>query len=200
MYVTGGGAAWMTGTYDSATNTLLWGVGNPSPWLAKMRPGKNLYSDSLLALDPDTGTMKWYYQYTANDSWDYDGVNTPQLADITYKGKPYKAMIEANRNGYFYAIDRTNGKLIYAKTFVHDISILGIDKTGHAITNDAVRPTLTKSIFTCPSFLGGKNWWPGPSILTPTWPMFPRCMPARPWSACRSPTPPACLFSARPSR
>ncbi|MDR3505168.1 MAG: PQQ-dependent dehydrogenase, methanol/ethanol family [Acidocella sp.] len=161
MYQTGGGAAWITGTYDADTNTLLWGVGNPGPWLAKMRPGKNLYSDSLLALDPDTGKMKWYYQYTANDSWDYDGVNTPQLADITYEGKGYKAVIEANRNGYFYAIDRTDGKLIYAKPFIHDTSILGIDKTGHAITNEANKPTLTKSIFTCPSFLGGKNWWPG---------------------------------------
>ena len=161
MYQTGGGAAWMTGTYDSDTNTLLWGVGNPGPWLAEMRPGKNLYSDSLLALDPDTGKIKWYYQYTANDSWDYDGVNTPQLADITYEGNSYKAVIEANRNGYFYAIDRTNGKLIYAKPFVNDTSIVGIDKTGHTITNEAMKPTLTNSIFTCPSFLGGKNWWPG---------------------------------------
>ncbi|MBV8458919.1 MAG: PQQ-dependent dehydrogenase, methanol/ethanol family [Acetobacteraceae bacterium] len=161
MYKTGGGAAWMPGTYDPDTKTLFWGVGNPGPWLAAMRPGKNLYSDSLLALDPDTGAIKWYYQFTANDTWDYDGVNTPQLADITFEGKPYKAIIEENRNGYFYALDRTNGKLIYAKPFVHDTSILGIDNTGHAITNDNLKPTLTKSIFTCPSFLGGKNWWPG---------------------------------------
>jgi alcohol dehydrogenase (cytochrome c) len=159
-YKTGGGSPWMTGTYDTATNTLFWGVGNPGPWLATMRPGKNLYSDSLLALDPDTGKMKWYYQYTANDTWDYDGVNTAQFADITYKGTAYKAVVEANRNGYFYAIDRTNGKLIYATKFTHDISLKGIGKDGQAISNDAVRPTLDKTIFTCPSFLGGKNWWP----------------------------------------
>jgi len=161
MYQTGGGAAWITGTYDAETKTLLWGVGNPGPWYARARPGKNLYSDSLLALDPDTGKMKWYYQYTANDTWDYDGVNTPQLADITYKGTAYKAIMEANRNGYFYAIDRTNGKLIYAKPFIHDTSIKGIDSTGHAITNEALKPTLTHGITSCPSFLGGKNWWPG---------------------------------------
>jgi len=159
MAKTGGGAPWLTGTFDPSTNTLFWGAGNPGPWLATMRPGKNLYTDSLLALDPDTGKMKWYYQYTANDTWDYDGVNTPVLTDITYKGTAYKAIVEANRNGYFYAIDRTNGKLIYAKTFVHDISIKGI-VNGQAVTNDAVRPALDKTIFTCPSFLGGKNWWP----------------------------------------
>lgn len=158
-YKTGGGAPWMTGTYDPDTNTLFWGAGNPGPWLATMRPGKNLYTDSLLAIDPDTGALKWYYQYTANDTWDYDGVNTPMLTNITYKGKSYKAVVEANRNGYFYAIDRTTGKLIYAKVFVHDTSIKGI-VNGQAVGNDAVRPALDKTIFTCPSFLGGKNWWP----------------------------------------
>jgi alcohol dehydrogenase (cytochrome c) len=158
-YKTGGGSPWMTGTFDPETNTLFWGAGNPGPWLATMRPGTNLYSDSLLALDPDTGALKWYYQYTANDTWDYDGVNTPVLTDVTYQGKTYKAIVEANRNGYFYALDRTTGKVIYAKPFVHDTSITGI-VNGQAVTNAAARPALDKSIFTCPSFLGGKNWWP----------------------------------------
>ncbi|MDD2876832.1 MAG: methanol/ethanol family PQQ-dependent dehydrogenase [Acidiphilium sp.] len=160
-YKHGGGSPWMTGTYDPATKTLFWGVGNPGPWLATMRPGKNLYSDSLLAMNPATGKIKWHYQYTRNDTWDYDGVNTPQLTNIKYEGKSYKAIIEANRNGYFYAINRLNGKLIYAKPFVNDTSILGIDKTGHAINNPKTMPALDKQIFTCPSFLGGKNWWPG---------------------------------------
>lgn len=158
-YKTGGGSPWMTGTYDPDTNTLFWGTGNPGPWLATMRPGKNMGSDTLLALDPDTGAMKWEYQYTANDTWDYDGVNTPVLTDLTYKGEAHKAIVEANRNGLFYAIDRTSGKLIYAVPFVHDTSISGV-KDGQAVGNAAVRPTLDKSIFTCPSFLGGKNWWP----------------------------------------
>ncbi len=178
MYKTGGGSPWMTGTYDPDTNTLFWGVGNPGPWLATMRPGKNLYTDSLLALDPDTGALKWYYQYTANDTWDYDGVNTAQLADITYKGTPYKAVVEANRNGYFYAIDRTSGKLIYAVPFTHDTSILGL-KDDQAVKNPANEPTLDKTIFTCPSFLGGKNWWPGavdPQSNTAFVPTLHACM------------------------
>jgi alcohol dehydrogenase (cytochrome c) len=178
MYKTGGGSPWMTGTYDPATNSLFWGVGNPGPWLATMRPGKNLYTDSLLALDPDTGAVKWYYQYTENDTWDYDGVNTPQLTDITYKGTAYKAIVEANRNGMFYAIDRTTGKLIYAVPFTHDTSITGI-KDGEAVNNEANRPTLDKSIFTCPSFLGGKNWWPGavnPQTHTAFVPTLHACM------------------------
>ncbi|MGC9269519.1 methanol/ethanol family PQQ-dependent dehydrogenase [Acidiphilium sp.] len=160
-YKHGGGSPWMTGTYDPATHDLFWGVGNPGPWLATMRPGHNLYSDSLLAMDPNTGAIKWHYQYTRNDTWDYDGVNTPQLVDLKHDGKSYKAIVEANRNGYFYAINRLNGKLIYAKPFVHDLSISGISKTGHAIDNPKVEPALDKQIFTCPSFLGGKNWWPG---------------------------------------
>jgi alcohol dehydrogenase (cytochrome c) len=178
MYKTGGGSPWMTGTYDPATNSLFWGVGNPGPWLATMRPGKNLYTDSLLSLDPDTGAVKWYYQYTENDTWDYDGVNTPQLTDITYKGTPYKTIVEANRNGLFYAIDRTTGKLIYAVPFTHDTSITGV-KEGQAVNNAANRPTLDKSIFTCPSFLGGKNWWPGavdPQTHTAFVPTLHACM------------------------
>ncbi len=178
MYKTGGGSPWMTGTYDPDTNSLFWGVGNPGPWLATMRPGKNLYTDSLLALDPATGAVKWYYQYTANDTWDYDGVNTPVLTDLTYKGTAYKAVVEANRNGLFYAIDRTTGKLIYAVPFTHDTSISGV-KDGQAVNNPATRPTLDKTIFTCPSFLGGKNWWPGavdPATHTAFVPTLHACM------------------------
>lgn len=158
-YKTGGGSPWMTGTFDPTTDTLFWGIGNPGPWLATMRPGDNLYTDSLVALDPSTGKLKWYYQYTPNDTWDYDGVNTPVLTDLTYEGKDYKAVISPSRNGYIYAIDRTTGKLIYAKPFVHDTSITGI-KDGVTQTSQALRPALGKTITTCPSFLGGKNWWP----------------------------------------
>ncbi|EKM98938.1 MULTISPECIES: PQQ-dependent dehydrogenase, methanol/ethanol family [unclassified Acidocella] len=158
-YKTGGGSPWMTGTYDPSTDTLFWGVGNPGPWLATMRPGDNLYTDSLVALDPNTGKLKWYYQFTPNDTWDYDGVNTPVLTDLTYKGKQYQAVIQPNRNGYLYALDRTTGKFIYAVPFVHDTSVTGI-KNGVTQTSQALRPALGKTITTCPSFLGGKNWWP----------------------------------------
>ncbi|HET8882675.1 MAG TPA: methanol/ethanol family PQQ-dependent dehydrogenase [Solimonas sp.] len=158
-YETGGGAAWLTGTYDAQTDTLLWGVGNPGPWLATLRPGDNLYTDSVIAMNPATGKIKWHYQYTPNDTWDYDGTNETVMADINYQGKPYKAIVSASRNGWFYAIDRTNGKLIYAEKFAHATSVAGF-KNGKPYTNDDLRPTVDKEVFTCPSFLGGKNWWP----------------------------------------
>ncbi|MBS0432475.1 MAG: methanol/ethanol family PQQ-dependent dehydrogenase [Proteobacteria bacterium] len=158
-YMTGGGATWLTGTYDAGTNTLLWGVGNPGPWLATLRPGKNLYTDSVIAMNPANGKIKWYYQYTPNDTWDYDGTNETVLTDITYEGKQHKALVTASRNGWFYAIDRTNGKLIYAKPFVTATSVNGI-KDGQMTTDDSLRPAIGKQVFTCPSFLGGKNWWP----------------------------------------
>jgi alcohol dehydrogenase (cytochrome c) len=155
----GGGASWLTGTYDPASKTLYWGVGNPGPWLAALRPGDNLYSDSLLALDPKTGDIKWHYQYTRNDTWDYDGVNTPILANIQYGGKDYDAIIHADRNGFFHAIDRTTGKLIYANAFVKATSVTGYNADGQPIQDKSKYPTVGTTIDTCPSFLGGKNWW-----------------------------------------
>ncbi|WDS35199.1 methanol/ethanol family PQQ-dependent dehydrogenase [Pseudoxanthomonas sp.] len=157
---TGGGAAWLTGSYDADTDTLFWGVGNPGPWLATLRPGDNLYTDSVIAVNPADGKIKWHYQYTPNDTWDYDGTNETVLTDITYKTKKYKAIVSASRNGWFYAIDRTNGKLIYAEKFATATSVSGFDANGKAITDPEMRPTVDKEVFTCPSFLGGKNWWP----------------------------------------
>jgi alcohol dehydrogenase (cytochrome c) len=159
-YKTGGGAAWLTGTYDADTDTLFWGVGNPGPWLAKLRPGKNLYTDSVIALDPATGNVKWYYQYTPNDTWDYDGVNETVATTLTYQGQTHKAIVTASRNGWFYAIDRVNGKLIYAEKFATATSVKGVGADGQMVTDDALRPDVGKEVFTCPSFLGGKNWWP----------------------------------------
>jgi alcohol dehydrogenase (cytochrome c) len=158
-YKTGGGGAWLTGSYDAATDTLFWGVGNPGPWLATLRPGKNLYTDSVIAMNPATGDIKWHYQYTPHDTWDYDGTNETVLTDIDYQGKPYKAIVSASRNGWFYAIDRTNGKLIYARKFATATSVKGVED-GQMVTDDALRPDVGKQVFTCPSFLGGKNWWP----------------------------------------
>jgi len=158
-YKTGGGAAWLTGSYDAVTDTLFWGVGNPGPWLATLRPGDNLYTDSVIAMDPASGKIKWHYQYTPNDTWDYDGTNETVLTDITYKGVKHKAIVSASRNGWFYAIDRISGKLIYAEKFTSATSVKGF-VDGKAVTDDDMRPTLDKEVFTCPSFLGGKNWWP----------------------------------------
>ena len=158
-YKTGGGATWLTGTYDADTDTLFWGVGNPGPWLATLRPGDNLYTDSVIAMNPATGAIKWHYQYTPNDTWDYDGTNETVLANVDYQGTPHKAIVTASRNGWFYAIDRTDGKLIYAQKFATATSVTA-PQDGKMTTNAALRPDIGKEVFTCPSFLGGKNWWP----------------------------------------
>ncbi|HZX69953.1 MAG TPA: methanol/ethanol family PQQ-dependent dehydrogenase [Rhodanobacter sp.] len=158
-YKTGGGGAWLTGSYDAATDTLFWGVGNPGPWLATLRPGDNLYTDSVVAMNPATGKIKWHFQYTPHDTWDYDGTNETVLTDVTYQGKSHKALVSASRNGWFYAIDRTSGKLIYMKKFATATSVNG-EKDGKVTTDPAMRPALGKEVLTCPSFLGGKNWWP----------------------------------------
>jgi alcohol dehydrogenase (cytochrome c) len=110
-------------------------------------------------MDPDTGAIKWSYQYTPNDTWDYDGTNETVLTDIDYKGKSYKALVSASRNGWFYAIDRIHGKLIYAEKFATATSVKGF-KDGKPVTDASLRPDVDKEVFTCPSFLGGKNWWP----------------------------------------
>jgi alcohol dehydrogenase (cytochrome c) len=158
-YKTGGGATWLTGTYDAATDTLFWGVGNPGPWLATLRPGDNLYTDSVIAMDPGTGAIKWHFQYTPNDTWDYDGTNETVMTDIDYQGTKHKAIVSASRNGWFYAIDRNDGKLIYAEKFATATSVTApVD--GKMTTDAAMRPDIGKQVFTCPSFLGGKNWWP----------------------------------------
>jgi alcohol dehydrogenase (cytochrome c) len=159
MYKTGGGSTWLTGSYDPETKTLFWGVGNPGPWLADLRPGTNLYTDSVVALDPDSGKLKWYYQYTPHDTWDYDSTSEQILADIPYDGATVKALIHADRNGNVYALDRSNGKFLWAKPFVKATSVVGF-KDGQAVTNPKSRPHLGTSIFTCPSFLGGTNWYP----------------------------------------
>jgi alcohol dehydrogenase (cytochrome c) len=160
-YAHGGGGAWLTGTYDPQTRTLYWGVGNPAPWFAAERPGRNLYSDSVLALDADTGKIKWYFQQTPHDSWDYDATNTPVLADVTVAGKPRKVLYQAARNGWFYVIDRTNGKLILMKPFTKTMGVTGYDRRRNIGTVDASKyPGVNKPVFTCPAFFGGDNWWP----------------------------------------
>lgn len=158
MYKTGGGSTWLTGSYDPETKTIFWGVGNPGPWLADLRPGNNLYTDSVIALDTD-GKLKWHYQYTPHDTWDYDSTSEQILADIPYNGATVKALIHADRNGNVYALDRSSGKFLWAKPFVKATSIVGF-KDGVPQSNPANRPHMGTSVFTCPSFLGGTNWYP----------------------------------------
>lgn len=155
----GGATAWMPGTYDPETNTLFWGTGNPGPdFEGSGRPGDNLYSDCVVALDPDTGKLKWYFQFTPHDLYDYDSVETPVLIDGRYKGEPQKLLVEANRNGYIYVLDRTDGKFLGAIPFDEYINwSKGIDAKGRPILTGLV-PTADGAKI-CPGFTGATNWY-----------------------------------------
>jgi PQQ-dependent dehydrogenase (methanol/ethanol family) len=118
-----GGSTWLTGSYDPETVTLYWPTGNPWPDSDdRDRPGDNLYTNSILALDPHTGGMKWYFQFTPHDTADRDAVEPPVLIDRVYQGKPMKLLLHADRNGFFYVFDRTNGKLLLAKSFLKQLN------------------------------------------------------------------------------
>jgi alcohol dehydrogenase (cytochrome c) len=160
MLARGGGSTWLTGSFDPESNTLFWGVGNPSPWFAGNRPGTNLYTDSVLALDPASGALKWYFQFTPHDSWDYDGANENVLVDLVRNGKPLKALYHADRNGQFVVLDRTNGRFVFAMPFVKTTGITGYSANGVAIANRAAYIDGQTPGDVCPSSIGGKNWWP----------------------------------------
>ena len=158
----GGGSSWITGSYDPELNTVYWGIGNPGPFNAAVRPGDNLYTCSVLALDPKTGKIKWHYQFSPNNPFDYDSVAEMVLADMTVEGKPTKVLMDANRNGFFYVLDRTNGKLLAANPYVKVNWASGIDmKTGRPIETDVTKDARDgKKVTVYPSLLGGKNWEP----------------------------------------
>ncbi|WAG76646.1 methanol/ethanol family PQQ-dependent dehydrogenase [Metapseudomonas furukawaii] len=168
LWKTGGAAPWLGGYYDADTDTLLIGTGNPSPWNSHLRPGDNLYSSSRLALNPEDGSIKWHFQTTPHDGWDFDGVNELVSFDYQDGGKTVKAAATADRNGFFYVLDRTNGKFIRGFPFVDTLTwAKGLDKEGRPIYDDAKRPGAPgadgkhgSSVFVAPSFLGGKNWMP----------------------------------------
>jgi len=160
MYLRGGGDTWITGSYDPLTRTLFWGTGNPGPWFAGVRPGANLYSNSVLALDVATGRMKWYFQFTPHDSWDFDGVNEMVLVDVVRGGARIPALVHADRNGYFVALDRRDGKFLYGVPFVKVTAMRGYTPSGQARMIAAEYPRAGRDTFTCPSASGGKNWYP----------------------------------------
>ena len=170
---TGGAAAWHIGSYDPKLNLVYYGTSNPSPWSAVVRGndssdiGKfsNLYSASVLALNGDTGKIQWHYQFTPHDAWDYDGVNELVFADLPFDGKKVPVIMQANRNGFFYVIDRANGKLMSAKPYVDGVNwATGIDmKTGMPIetAGNVKRPGMKrKAENVCPNLIGAKNWQP----------------------------------------
>ena len=175
MWKTGGGATWLGGSYDAETNTIVFGAGNPAPWNSWLRAagkpkgteGDNLYAASRIGMDPATGEIKWHFQTTPREGWDYDGVNEM----VAYKNrKGEKRWATADRNGFFYVLNREDGKFVRAAPFVKNITwAKGIDDNGRPIFNEANRPGDPSAatdgkkgevIFAVPSFLGGKNWMP----------------------------------------
>jgi alcohol dehydrogenase (cytochrome c) len=159
MYLHGGGATWMPGTYDPDLNTLYWGTGNPSPdYDGSVRPGDDLYTSSLLALDPDAGTLKWYFQYTPHNLYDYDAVQTPVIVDARFRGEPRKLIVTANRNGFLYILDRTNGKFLFAKQFAKLQNwATVIDKNGRPISAGLIPDE--SGVRICPAAGGATNWY-----------------------------------------
>jgi alcohol dehydrogenase (cytochrome c) len=156
---TGAATTWVTGAYDPESNTVYWGTGNPGPdWNGDMRKGDNLYSDCLVALDPDTGAKKWHFQYTPHDVNDWDSTQTPSLVDATVQGQPRKMVVLANRNGFYFALDRINGKFIAGRPYVKQTWASGLDENGRPMRLPNTEPTAEGKL-TWPSLAGGSNWY-----------------------------------------
>jgi alcohol dehydrogenase (cytochrome c) len=154
----GGAPTWLSGSYDPELNTIYWGTGNPNPdFYGDSRTGDNLYSGSLLAIDADSGTLKWHFQFTPHDTHDWDANQIPVLADVTMGGQPRKVVMVANRNGFLYVLDRTDGKFLTAKPFVHQTWAKEIGADGRPIEQPDQRPT-AKGTVTCPDLFGGTNF------------------------------------------
>jgi alcohol dehydrogenase (cytochrome c) len=153
-------ATWLTGTYDPRLDTIYWPTGNPGPDLnGDQRGGDNLYASSIVALDARTGKMRWYFQYTPHNVWDWDAQQPPVLVDTMWNGQPRSLLLHANRNGFFYVLDRTNGKLLLAKPFVKKLTwAAGIDANGRPVPTAGKEPTAEGNV-ACPSLLGGTNWF-----------------------------------------
>ncbi|MCU1329583.1 MAG: Pyrrolo-quinoline quinone [Bryobacterales bacterium] len=156
----GGASTWFTGSYDPDTDTIFWQAGNPGPdYNGAERKGDNLYSDSILALDAKTGKLKWYYQTTPHDLWDWDTTETVVLLNTNWQGQPRKLLVQGNRNGFFYVFDRTDGKLLLAKKFINEMTwATGIDAKGRPQFVAGQEPS-TAGTRVCPSQDGATNWY-----------------------------------------
>jgi alcohol dehydrogenase (cytochrome c) len=171
---TGGGAVWVTGTYDPDSNQTYWGTGNPVPMFdPTYRPGDNLYTNSAISWNPDTGQMNWYFQYTPGDMWDYDAAGTHILIDGMVAGQPRKFVVHSGRNGFLYTMERSNGQMVLAKPYMDNVNwTKGIDqKTGKPLDYDPAKDIQTYAGIgnltpgqppkkVCPSQAGGNNYWP----------------------------------------
>jgi alcohol dehydrogenase (cytochrome c) len=164
---TGGGPTWVTGSFDAEQNLLIWGTGNPSPdWNGDSRPGANLYSDSAIALDADTGKLKWYFQFIPHDTHDWDAVQIPVLVDDEWQGKPRKLIYWAHRGGFFYVLDRETGKFLFGKPFAKQTWAKGLDAAGHPIALPNIDPS-PEGTYIIPGVQGATNWYsPSYSPLT----------------------------------
>jgi alcohol dehydrogenase (cytochrome c) len=162
-YKRGGGAVWITGTYDPETNLTFWGTGNAAPWFGDQRPGDNLYTSSVVALDVNTGAIKGHFQYHPNDSWDWDEVSPPMVVDYQRGGRTVKGLINVSRSGYIWDLERTTGKInfVAGRPYVRQNVFKGLDpKTGRPEIDEARKPGTGKGADFCPSLWGGKDWPP----------------------------------------
>jgi len=158
-YLHGGATTWMPGTYDPQLNTLYWTTSNAAPdFVGDSRPGDDLYASCVLALDPDTGKLKWYFQFTPHDVYDYDATETPVLLDSEENGTIRHLLVQANRNGFFYVLDRANGKFLRATPFVEKLNwATGIDASGRPILSGRIPTAEGTNI--CPGIDGATNWF-----------------------------------------
>jgi len=158
-YLHGGGTTWMPGTYDPELNSLYWTTSNASPdFVGDSRPGDDLYTACVLVIDADSGELKWYFQFTPHDLYDYDATETPVLIDTTEDGTVRRLLVQANRNGYFYVLDRTNGKFLRAVPFVQKLNwAKGVEQSGRPILTGRV-PT-PEGTYICPGIDGATNWF-----------------------------------------
>ena len=179
----GGGAMWVTGSYDPATNQVIWGTGNPVPMFdPTYRPGDNLYTNSMISWNPDTGKMNWYFQYMPGDMWDYDEAGTHILIDGQVAGQPRKLITHSARNGFLYTFERSNGQTLLAKPYVENVNwTKGIDQKTGKPRRLRSRPRTSRSIRAC---------------RTRPWRIRPRSC-ARPCRAATTTGPPP--TAARPS-
>jgi alcohol dehydrogenase (cytochrome c) len=160
---TGGAPVWVTGNYDPELNLTFWGTGNAAPWMGDTRPGDNLYSSSVVALDADTGELRAYHQYHWNDSWDWDEVAPPILIDVLREGRTVKSLVHPGRNGYLWLLERKRDAIDFvdAWPFVHQDVFTRLDpETGRPEYDPDKKPGLDKEAVFCPSIWGGKNWPP----------------------------------------
>ncbi len=156
---TGGAPTWITGSYDPDLDLIYWGTGNPGPdWNGDNRMGDNLYSDSALAIDADTGELRWHFQFTPHDVHDWDAIQIPVLGDVTVDGETRKAMMWANRNGFYYTLDRQTGEFLVGEAFAKQTWAEGLDERGRPIRFPGLEPSL-EGVVVAPTIGGATNWW-----------------------------------------